>query len=203
MRAKNNLCCQTSKNNSPRGILSGVFFGLIPHAFCIAFILFSVLGAVGATAVVKKFLLFPYFFHFLILVSLLLATLSSAVYLKKNYCLCVAGVKNKWRYVTTLYSATILVNLLMFFVVFPALANISPKNATDTTANLADLSLSVQIPCSGHAPLIIDELKKENGVSSIAFQLPNIFKIQYDSQKTSPEKITALEIFKTYKATTR
>jgi hypothetical protein len=60
------------------------------------------------------------------------------------------------------------------------------------------MSIEVQIPCSGHAPLIIDELKENGGVDIVKFRLPNIFEIKYDLGKTSPERITSLEIFKTY-----
>lgn len=196
---KEDICCTTAKNSPNKGILSGLLYGLVPHSFCIAFIIFSTIGAVTATAFLKKFLLIPYFFHFLVFISLLLATISAVIYLKKADCLCLPGIKRKWKYISILYSATILINLLMFFVVFPALANINPQN-TINQQGLADLSIAVQIPCSGHAPLIIDEIKKDNGVGFVAFQMPNVFKIKYDNKKTSPEKIISSEIFKTYKA---
>jgi len=199
MEQKQDICCATAKNSPNKGIFSGLLYGLVPHSFCIAFIVFSTIGAITATAFLKKFLLIPYFFHFLVFVSLLLATISAVIYLKKAGCLCVDGIKRKWKYISILYSATILINLLMFFVVFPVLANINPQN-TINQQGLADLSIAVQIPCSGHAPLIIDEIKKDNGVGFVAFQMPNVFKIKYDDKKTSPEKIISLEIFKTYKA---
>jgi hypothetical protein len=202
MKIKNqNNCCKPANQSGKRGILSGVFYGLLPHAFCIGFIIFSVIGAGMVTAVFKKFLLIPYFFHFLVIISFLMATLSAAIYLKKNKCLCAAGIKNKWKYLAMLYSVTVLTNLLMFSVVFPALANANPVAAANQTAQLADLSIKVQIPCSGHAPLIIDELKKDGGVGGIKFELPDIFEIKYDAEKTSPQEIISLEIFKTYKAT--
>lgn len=197
MEQKEISCCTTAKNNPNKGFLSGILYGLIPHTFCIAFILFSIIGTVAATAFFKKFLMIPYFFHFLVFVSLLLATISSVIYLKRMNCLCVSGMKRKWKYITILYSTTILINLLMFFVIFPALTNISPGNAVGNYP--ADLSIAVQIPCSGHAPLIVDELKKDSGVGSVIFKMPDIFKIKYDPEKTSPEKIASLEIFKTYK----
>jgi copper chaperone CopZ len=61
--------------------------------------------------------------------------------------------------------------------------------------------LGVDIPCSGHAPLISDELKKIDGVSSVQFSLPNVFDVKYDSSKASKQQILSLEVFKTYKAT--
>ncbi|MFA5086868.1 MAG: hypothetical protein WC470_01030 [Candidatus Paceibacterota bacterium] len=193
-------CCAPAPNKPNKGILSGVLYGLLPHSFCVAFILFSIAGSVAAAAFLKQFLLIPYFFHFLILLSLGLATLSGALYLKKTGYLSFAGAKNKWKYLTSLYSMTIAINVLMFFVVFPTLANVSSAPPANQEEYSANLSVSVQIPCSGHAPLIIDEIKKDEGVSFVTFKLPNIFEIQYNPEKTSPQKITGLEVFKTYKA---
>jgi hypothetical protein len=201
MKPKEKKCCSVVKNNPNRGILSGILYGLVPHSFCIAFILFSIIGAVTATAFLKNFMLIPYFFSILVFISLLLATISSVIYLKKTGCLCVPGIKSKWKYITTLYSTTILINLLMFFVILPALANINSENVVNQEEYAADLSINVQIPCTGHASLIIDELKKDSGVDFVQFRIPDIFEIKYDPNKTSPEKIVSLEIFKTYKAT--
>lgn len=64
--------------------------------------------------------------------------------------------------------------------------------------NLIVFSMKVNIPCSGHAPLIIDELKKEKGVEIVRFKMPNIFTIGYNLGKTNPQKISSLEIFKTF-----
>lgn len=202
MEQKEKNCCATAKEKSDKGILVGVFYGLLPHSFCIAFALFSVIGAVTATILLKKFMLIPNFFYFLMFISLLLTTVSSAFYLKKSGCLCASGMKDKWKYITTLYSMTVSINLLMFFVVFPALANAGAKNQIVLGKNLAGLSIKVQIPCPGHAPLITDEIRKDSGVESVEFETPDIFKIKYDSEKTTPKEITLLEIFKTYEATT-
>lgn len=190
-----NNCCPT---NNKKGVISGLLYGLLPHSFCIGFILFSVIGAASAAAIFRQFLLFPYFFQFLVIFSFLMATLSAVIYLKKMKCFCKEGIKSKWKYLTILYSATILTNLLMFFVIFPAIANSNSKNVENSTASLF---LSVQIPCSGHAPLITDELKKDPGVGSIKFKLPNVFEISYNPEKTSPAKILSLDIFQTFKAT--
>lgn len=199
MNQKEKFCC-IEKVNSRKGIFSGILFGIIPHSFCIAFILFSSIGAVVFTTFLKKFLLIPYFFHLLILISLFLATVSTIIYLKKNDCLCIEGIKNKWKYISVLYSTTIIINLLMFFVIIPTLVNASTKKTIFQEKILSDLSLNIQIPCSGHAPLIINELEEKGATSSVYFENPNIFKIKYDPEKTSPEKIVALEIFKTYPA---
>lgn len=202
---KEKSCCAAPKNK--KGILSGILFGILPHFFCIFFALFSIIGAVTITGFLKKFLLIPHFFTFLIIISLILATVSSVIYLRRNSCLCPFGIKNKWKYLTTVYSVTILINLLMFYIVIPTLANANFQKASavqkelSQNNNLSELSLDVQIPCSGHAPLIIDEIKKNCDVQSVTFSTPNTFDIKYDPQKTTPEKIAALDIFKTYKAT--
>lgn len=195
-----NTCCTPQKESSKKGLLKGFLFGLIPHTFCIAFIIFSVIGATIATAFVKKILLIPYFTWILIGISIVFATISVIFYLKKQKCFCIKGVKDKWKYITTMYTVTILVNVLMFFVVMPVLANISSNQTINADAVSETLTIKVDIPCSGHAPLITDELKKLDGINQVNFKSLGIFEIKYDPNKLTPEKITALEIFKTYKA---
>jgi hypothetical protein len=191
-------CCQT--NGQPRrSYLLGLLFGLAPHAFCLAFLIFSLIGAASAAAAMKKFLLLPYFFFLLIAVSLLFATLAAWLYLKKNNCLCRQGLKNHRRYLLILYSTIIAVNLLLVYVVFPLSANRLAKKPAAAAGQLAMAAAEVQIPCSGHAPLIIAEVEKLPGVQAVEFQLPNTFKISYNAAATSPEKIASLEIFKTFK----
>jgi len=194
-----NICCQ-SQDTKKRGLVKGLLYGLIPHIFCIGFIVFSVIGATAATAIFKKVLLVPYFFPFLVFISFVFATLSAVIYLKRNQCFCASGIKNKWKYIVILYATTIFINLLLFFVVFPAVANLNARKITNHEIQLADLSMNVQIPCSGHASLIISEIEKDDGVGAVQFKMPNIFDIKYDPLKTTPEKISSLEIFKTYKA---
>jgi len=152
------------------------------------------------TSVFREFLLIPYFFYVLVAVSLLLAGISSAVYLKKCGRLSVSGAKSRWKYIAALFSSTILINALMFFAVFPALANMNSGDIAGQERYSAGLSAAVQIPCSGHAPLIIYELKKNAGVGAVKFKIPNIFEVKYDPRETSSEEIAAAEIFKTYPA---
>jgi hypothetical protein len=194
-------CCKASNNAGKKGFLQGIIYGILPHTFCIAFVIFSVFGVTAIGVIFKNILLIPYFFQFLVVTSFVFATISVIFYLKTKGCLCFSGIKNKWRYITILYSVTILVNLSMFFLVFPALANINYNKPTVGQGQLEDLVLVVQIPCSGHALLIIDELKKIDGVNDVKFKIPNVFEIKYDPAKTSSQKIILLEIFKTYKAT--
>lgn len=195
---ENNCCASDKKEN--KGILRGILLGILPHSFCIGFIVFSVIGVASAAAIFKKMMVVPYFLQILTLFSFIMATISAIFYLKKNDCLCLKGIKNKWKYLLVLYGVTIFTNLFMFSYVLPALANASFKNPGPLVAqNLANLSLKVEIPCSGHAPLIMDELKKDGGVKNINFENPDIFQISYDPSQTSKEKIESLDIFKTYK----
>lgn len=202
-------------NKKNRNILQGIAYGLIPHIGCIAFIIGSIFGVTFLMEYFKPLLMNPYFFHILVLISLGFATLSSILYLRKNGLLSSAGMKRKWKYLTTMYGSTIGINLLLFLVIFPLLANVSVAQPTSQSITgalvgvsgtpnndgLSSLRLSVDIPCSGHAPLISQELKKIDGVMSIQFGFPNIFDVKYDSTKTSKQQILSLDVFKTYKAT--
>jgi hypothetical protein len=190
-------CCKKESS-----IRQGLIYGIIPHAGCIAFVIASVLGATAAVQLFKPLLMNAYFFYALIGMSLAFSTLSSALYLKNRGMLSLSGIHSKWKYLSTMYGSTIMVNLLLFLLVFPMLANASSVQTIDVkSASIASLRLSVEIPCSGHAPLITDEIKKLDGIVSIKFSIPNTFDVTYDSSKLSAKDITGLEIFKTYKAT--
>lgn len=200
-------CCRKEnredRKDRKKGFLKGLFFGLLPHSFCIAFIVFSVIGATLTTSLFKKFLLLPYFFEILAGVSFLFATLSAGIYLKRLKILSVSGIKSKLRYLLVLYGTTIAVNLLFFFVIFPWAANLGlSKNAGPAVLaeknNFSTITLEVQIPCSGHAPLISDELKKLPGIGGIEFQLPNRFVVDYDSSRVNPSQITSTDVFKNF-----
>lgn len=193
------------KNKS--GLLKGVLYGLIPHIGCIGFLIFSILGVTAATSFFKPLLMNPYFFYILIMMSLLFATASAAIYLKRNGMFSSLGIKKKWKYLSVMYGTTIAVNLLLFMVVFPYAANFDSTNnvpyqgyAVLDPASSSELTLKVSIPCPGHAPLITGELYKIAGVSNVEFGFPNYFDITYDGSKTSKEEILSLEVFKTYKA---
>jgi copper chaperone CopZ len=203
---ENQSCCQKSEQKENKGLLSGIVYGLIPHTGCIAFIIASVLGVTAATELFKPLLLNPYFFYILIVLSFTFATISSAFYLRKNGLLSSLGIRRKWKYLSTMYGSTIGVNLLLFMLIFPLLANVSTAqpvtgNLIGSISSLSSIRLGVDILCSGHAPLISDELKKIDGVSSVQFSLPNVFDVKYDSSKVSKQQILSLEVFKTYKAT--
>jgi len=199
-------CCKTEtdkKDQKNNGFLRGALLGILPHSFCIAFVIFSVVGATLATSYFKKFLLLPHFFEILIGISFLFATLSAVIYLKKLNRLNVSGIKSKSKYLLVLYGTTMAINLLFFFVVFPWVTNLSlPKNATPAVlaekSDLSKITLEVQIPCLGHAPLISDELKKLPGIIGVKFQLPNRFLVDYDSSKINSFQMTSAEIFKSF-----
>jgi copper ion binding protein len=200
-------------------LIQGIIYGLAPHSICIGFILASIVGATTLTQLFKPLLLNPNFLYILIAISFFFATISAIVYfnrlgfisIRKNengsYLVIESeGIKRKWKYLSTLYGTTIGVNLLFFLVIFPILTNMTSGSAladiyaNGNSNNIQTLRLQVDIPCSGHAPLITSELKSINGVINVKFSFPNIFDVYYDASKTSKEQILSLDVFKTYKA---
>lgn len=210
-----NCCNKKTEKKKKRGFLAGILYGLVPHTFCILFIVFTVLGVTTATTLLKPLLLNPYFFYFLVALSLIFATIPAVIYLKKNGILSFPGIKRKWKYLSILYGTTISINLILFMVVFPIMANLnsgvgSRAAIIDTFGSNREFQLSesgalitlqVAIPCPGHAPLIIGELKKIAGVKNVKFRFPNLFDVGYNPQKTTQGEILSLEVFNTYKAT--
>lgn len=212
---KNNQKTQDEKSKKERGILTGLIYGLVPHIGCIAFIVFSILGVTFVTSIFRPLLLNPYFFHILVGLSIVFATISAVIYLKKNKILFFAGIKRKWKYLLTLYGTTVGINLLLFMVIFPVVANLNSGVSLITAISAAfgrgeELTLSesgslvtlqVNIPCPGHAPLIIGELKTISGVEAVKFKFPNLFDVGYNPERTSKEQILSLDVFNIYKAT--
>lgn len=195
-------------DNKDSSIKKGILFGLIPHIGCIAFIIASILGSTVLVNFIKPFLMNKYFFYILILISILFATIASIIYLKQNSLLSLKGIKKKKVYLMTMYGLTIGITVFLFLFIFPLFSNLSTTDSKTDVSNqdlssLKTLSITVDIPCSGHAPLITDELKKINGVNQVKFSLFNNFLITYDSSKTNKKEILALDIFKTYKASER
>lgn len=204
-------CCTEEKNpqlsnKQSKSCLMGLLYGFLPHCGCLAFIIGSIFGVTFLTQLTKPLLANKYFFPGLIILSLTLATLSSLLYLKKQNLLSVGGARQKWKYLTLMYGATVGVNLLFFMFIFPWLAGfptldtLTANSPTPINA-LSSLTLNVNIPCSGHVPLISDELKTIKGVNSVKFIPANSFEVKYDSSKTNPQEITSLAIFKEYPAT--
>jgi hypothetical protein len=172
----------------------GIWIGLIPHIGCIAFIIGSIFGVTFLITAFKPILMSRFLFHFLIAISFFFATISAIYYLRTKHLLSKNGVIKKWRYLTILYGSTIFVNLFLFLLVFPLLTNASQGELGD---NL--LVLKVDIPCSGHAPLISYEIKTLPGVKTVKYGMFNTFDITYSSE-TSKEDILSLKVFETYPA---
>jgi len=201
------------KAKEKSGIKRGILFGLVPHLGCIGFIAASILGATVAVEFFKPLLMNPWFFHILVLISIGFATVSSVFYLRKQGILSFKGIARKKTYLATMYGSTVGINLVLFLLVFPLLANIDTGSFGNTTGAAAValnngsaagdsvIKLQVNIPCSGHASLISGELKKIAGVTGVKFDLPNYFSVAFDSGKTSKQQILSLEVFETYSAT--
>lgn len=195
MKNKNSCdeSCKTESKKSTSGLKSGIIAALVPHIGCILFIVLTLLGISAGAVVLKQFLMMWWAFPALIVFSFALAGISSYFYLKRNCC------ANKTKYLSILFGSVIAINALLFFVVFPWAANVSGQSS-GSVVGLSEMTISVAIPCSGHASLIIDELKKA-GVDEVVFNLPNFFVIKYDISKVDKSKILGLDVFKTYKAT--
>lgn len=193
-----------------RGFWQGLVYGLLPHTFCILFIVFSVVGATAATTVLQRVLYVPYLFQIIVVLSLAFATLSAAFYLKRNGLLSREGILFKRNYLTVMFATTLGINLLFFLVVFPMVANAGLRLNNKAAAAVADqsevaaaqaiLTLQVSIPCSGHAPLITGELKKLPGITALQYRLPDRFVITYDTRQVTLEQILDLSVFHEFPA---
>jgi len=176
--------------NGRKGITAGIIAGVVPHIGCIAFAVFTLLGVTFMSSLFKKFLLLKWSFPLMILLSFFLAGISSFFYLRKNCC------ANKPRYIIMVFSSVLLINFLFYFIIFPLTANISAKS-TENIEETKLISLQVKIPCPGHAPLIIDELKKISEVVSVTYRAPNYFDVECD-RGLDEQKLLDLDIFKEF-----
>lgn len=191
-----------SKNKKSNNILKGLAYGIVPHIGCIGFIVGSVLGVSLLMQFFRPLLMSRYFFYGLVALSLAFATISVVLYLKNNELLSMKGLQRKWKYVSITYGSTVGVNLALFLIVFPMLANVSASSDGDqTTVGTAEfITLKVDIPCSGHAPLISEELKSIDGVQEVKYSTPNTFAVKYDSGRTTKTEILKLAVFREYPA---
>lgn len=187
----------TKKGNATR---NGLLYGLIPHAGCIAFIIASIIGATFFTNLLRPLLMSTNLFYLLIGVSIVFASLSAAIYLKKNKLLSLKGIQKQKKYLATLYGTTLAINFVLFLLIFPLTANLASASASTANEDSQTLELEVIIPCSGHAPLIINELNAEKGVQEVRYSFPYTFRLKYDAEETNPEKILGAEIFKEFPA---
>ena len=192
-----------SKKKKSNNILKALAYGIIPHIGCIGFIVGSVLGVSLLMRFFRPLLMNRYFFYGLVAVSLGFATISVLLYLKNNELLSIKGLQRKWKYVSITYGSTVGINLTLFLIVFPMLANVSASTGRDqtTVGTVEFITLKVNIPCSGHAPLISEELKSINGVQEVKYSTPNTFAVKYDSGRTTKTEILNLTVFREYPAT--
>jgi len=203
MENKDNLpdCCKPKKEYKGNNPLMGIAYGIIPHLGCILFIIAAVLGATVLMQFFRPLLMNRYIFHYLILISIGFATLSSFLYLRKNKFLSWEGIKKKKGYLSIMYGSTVGINLILFILIFPFLANITGNVTAEEIPGASVLSISVDIPCPGHAPLISNEVKTVEGVKGSEYSFPNDFEVYYDPSITSEEEILSLEVFDEYPAT--
>lgn len=202
MKNKKDLpdCCKPRKEYKGKSVLKGIAYGIIPHIGCIAFIIAAVLGATILMQFFKPLLMNRNIFYYLILISIGFATLSSIFYLRKNACLSWEGIKRKKGYLSIMYGSTVGINILLFFLIFPFVAGITGNVSAAEMTGASLLSISVDIPCPGHAPLISSELKTIDGVKGSDYGFPNKFDVYYDPSITSEQDILSLDVFDEYPA---
>jgi hypothetical protein len=192
-------CCKPKKEYKGKNSLVGLAYGIIPHIGCIIFIVASILGVTVLMNFFKPLLLNRNIFYYLIAISIGFATLSSFIYLKKNKLLSIGGIKNKKKYLMIMYGSTVGINLILFFLIFPFMANIT--GGVVNASGFSLMQIQVDIPCPGHAPLISNELKTIDGVEGSEYSFPNNFVVYYNPSLTFEEEILSLEIFDEYPAT--
>jgi len=187
-------CCKP-KN---KGIKSGLISGIIPHSGCIAIILFALLGVTAANSFFKKFFFNSYYLYIVFILSFIIAGISAFFYIRRFPD---RRIKSHWKYLAVLYSSIIIINLLMIYIIFPYAANLSNSgNAGGNLENTQILKLSFEIPCSGHAPLVISELQKVNGITSVKYLFGDSFEVLYNPLEISKEKILEQDICKEFNA---
>ncbi len=199
-------CCDKKCEN---GAVKGLIYGVLPHSFCILFIILSIAGSAFFVSLLRPLLMSSSFFYLLIFLSFVIATISAFFYLKRSDNLSFSGLMSGRKYLAVLYGTTMAVNMVLFLFVFPVAANVN--SGSGLRASIADsfwadttekserfFWAEVDIPCSGHSPLISGELRETNGVERVVFSFPNIFKVEYDPDIISKEEILALDIFNTF-----
>lgn len=185
-----------------KNVLQGIVYGLIPHIGCIMFVFAAIIGATALIQLFKPILMNKNIFYYLILISLGFATLSSFFYLKKNKKLSWSGIKDKKRYLLIMYLSVVGINILLFFFIFPFLANLGNNGVVSALDDNSTsfFEITSKIPCPGHAPLISDEVKTMEGVKAVEYSFPNNFKIYYNPSLTSKQEILQLGIFEEFPA---
>ncbi len=182
-------CCRPKHGKAVR---AGILSGLIPHTGCILILLFAIFGVTFANAFFKKFLFNSYYIYAVFGVSILIATIAGFFYIRR---FSDRRLKSHWKYLIILYGSVIIINLLMIYVIFPAIANTNSGNLKGDLLNL-----EFNIPCSGHVPLVISELQKVDGVKGVKFISGKTFEVYYDANKITEEKILQQDVCREFNA---
>ena len=164
-------CCRPVTERKGQGLLWGLFYGLVPHTFCILFIVFSIVGATVATSFVRQVMFVPYLFQLIVALSLVFATLSAIFYLRRNGLLSWAGAQRKWRYLSVMYGTTLAINFLLFWFVFPAVANLDLQPMARRTG--IHISIPERDPANrDQVTLRVDPANLESGDAARGHSLP-------------------------------
>ena len=106
-------------------------------------------------------------------------------------------------------SILIILGIFLSLIVLPGCSETNKTNNNQITGNTAlfqpgsgleTIKLRVNIPCPGHAFLIIDALERI-GAENINFRPPNIFIADYDTNRLTKEQILNIDLFDEYSAT--
>ena len=187
-------CCQKKS----KGVKDGILSGIIPHAGCIAILLFAVLGGKIANSFFRKFLFNSYYLYIIFALSFVIAIISAFLYIRR---FSDKRIKSHRKYLIVLFSSVIIINLLMIYLVFPYATNLSGKVVKgDIGEESKILKLSFDIPCSGHAPLVISELGKVEGIEGTKYISGKSFEVYYNPIKITKEQILSLDVCKEFNA---
>jgi len=181
-------CCKPQK-----GIKAGILSGIIPHAGCILIIVLALIGVTAANSFFIKFLSYKYYIPLLFVISLFIASIAAFFYIRR---FSDKRIKSHWKYLTILYVSVITINLIMIYLIFPYTSGLASSENTDGKL----LNLSFEIPCSGHASLVISELQAVEGIKSVKYISGNDFEIYYNPEEISEEEILIQNICKEFKA---
>ena len=92
--------------------------------------------------------------------------------------------------------------IAIFIIIVAAFFVLGNKTNTGDVVSNGDFSklvLKVDIPCEGHAPLIIQELGKLEGILKVSFNSP-YFYVEYEGSVITEAEILNAEIFDEFPA---
>ncbi len=183
-------CCKPRN----KGIKSGVLAGIIPHAGCIAIIVFALLGVTVANSFFIRFLSNKYYIPVVFSISLLIAGVSAFFYTRRFQN---RRIMSHWKYLSILFASVIIINLFMIYFVFPVAAKLNNRQSEGYYSIKIDFT---GLPCSGHIPLVISELEKVEGIKAVNYVSGDTFEIFYDSGLINKEDILEQNICRELKA---